>query len=189
MQPTASSPIPLSGHSNPPPPPHSLLKSLPLASRPRPSPLSILTQASAWGWPWSYPLTSSHPKISIQMPTGAKQETEKGEMEGRMGQVATWKPGPPGRQAPGSATAALQKAGPGLSDLRILPETGNRDFYMQWVGSKFNQKKKTLCGPTQPKAKVSDSCLPIGCALPRASSVPALLDCSLSACRLVPVSH
>lgn len=96
------------------------------------------------------------------MPTGAKQETEKGEMEGR-GQVATWKPGPPGRpQAP--APAALQKAGPGLSDLWILPETGNQDFYMQLVGSKFHQKKKTLCGPTQPKAKVSDSCLPVGCA-------------------------
>lgn len=63
---------------------------------------------------------------------------------------------------------------------------------MQFAGSEFNQKKKTLCGPTQPKAKVSDSCLR-ACAPPPAPPVPAgwrwrPLPLCLEACSGLPLN-
>lgn len=62
---------------------------------------------------------------------------------------------------------------------------------MQFAGSEFNQKKKTLCGLTQPKAKVSDSCLRV-CAPPRHLQFPPagdpLLPLCLEACSGLPLN-
>lgn len=176
----------------------SFLKSLPLASRPDPSTsqhphTSGLLPKLALVWLSHF---SSLQGFNSDVPTGAKQETERVSWAGRMGQAATRKPGP--------------SEGPGFQPLlpygrevlvyhvfRFCQRLGTRIFTCNWLtanSTKTKNEYKTLCEPTQLHLQPDSaqdrvfSRLPLvlyQCALSLHAST---MDCSLLAQSLTQVS-